>query len=221
MPSPSTSLPHPALRLSPLLGVAAFILLLFTGGGCATIRITDPPRTATEQFLITQAAQRAIDQLSAVSLRDREVFVETTTLTATNQPTQWDLFIIAELRARLLMQGVRLVEKREKAKIILELRAPGASIDRLELLVGVPSTSLGSNNPATSGVPVTTPDLIIFKSAKQMGFASVAFVAYWADTGEVVASSGPFVGRTVREDFWILGYHTRAAGNIAPTETGQ
>jgi hypothetical protein len=171
--------------------------------------------------LITQAAQRAVDQLSAISLRDREVFVETSTLTAVAQPEQWDVYMIGEVRSRLLMQGVRLVDKKEKAKIILEVRSAGASIDRLEYLVGLPASSLGSNNPETKGVPVNTPELALFKSTKQLGYASVAFIAYWADTGEVVASSGPFVGRTAREDFWILGYHARTAGNIAPTETGQ
>src|SRR2546423_5557341 len=90
----------------------AGMLVILTASvcGCATIRVTDPNRTATEEFLITQAAQRAIDQLSAVSLRDREVFVETSTLTAVPQPAQWDVYIIGEIRARLLMQGVRLVD---------------------------------------------------------------------------------------------------------------
>src|SRR5690349_8544858 len=45
-------------------------------GGCATIRTTDPPRTATEMFLMSEAATRAVDQLKNDSLRDRKVYLD-------------------------------------------------------------------------------------------------------------------------------------------------
>jgi hypothetical protein len=38
------------------------------------------------------------------------------------------------------------------------------------------------------------------------------------DTGEVIASSGPFVGKTYREDLWILGAGPRTTGNIPPAK---
>ena len=46
------------------------------------------------------------------------------------------------------------------------------------------------------------------------GYASVAFVAYLADSGELLASSGPFVGRSNREDYWLLFTGPRPTGNI-------
>ena len=36
-----------------------------TAANCAAIRVTDPPRTATEQYLLTQATVHAIEKLSA------------------------------------------------------------------------------------------------------------------------------------------------------------
>jgi hypothetical protein len=65
---------------------------------------------------------------------------------------------------------------------------------------------------------VATPELAIVKTTRQKGYASIAYIAYWADTGEVIASSGPFVGRTYREDLWIFGAGPRTTGNIAPTK---
>ena len=47
------------------------VLLASINLGCATVRVTDPARTATEQFLMTEASVRAIEQLSANALRDR------------------------------------------------------------------------------------------------------------------------------------------------------
>jgi hypothetical protein len=195
------------------LGMLLLLGLLSTG--CATIRTTDPPRTATEQFLLSGAASRAIAQLSSESLRDRRVFMDTTYLGSSQTANEY-AFLIGELRAKLLLSGIRLVPKREDAQILLELRSGGLGIDRLEFLLGLPSLYLPQ--VSASSAPVATPELAIIKSTKQRGFASVAYVAYWADTGEVVAHSGPFIGKTIREDWWIFGTGPRTVGNIPPAE---
>ena len=188
-------------------------------GSCATIRVTDPPRSATEQFLQSEATRRAVEQLSAEALRDRKIYIDTQYLISAAFPSPENLFLVAELRNRLLVAGVRLVDKREQAQVVLEVRSGGIGIDRYEYLLGIPSIYLTrdvGNNGAQ--VPLATPELAIVKNTKQKGYASCAFVAYWADTGELVASSGPFVGRTLREDWWILGFGPRTVGNVPPAE---
>lgn len=186
---------------------------------CASIRVTDPGRTATEQFLISTAATRAIDQLSATALRDRKVYVDSTYLFA-GVASNDQSFLVGELRAKLMTNGVRLVPNREDAQIILEVRSGGLSIDRTDYLLGLPALYLQNYSGISSAgnQPISTPELAIVKDTKQHGFASVAFVAYWYGTGELVASSGPFVGRTAREDFWFMGVGPRTVGNIPPTE---
>lgn len=195
------------------------IALLFTSG-CATIRVTDPPRTATEQFLLSEAARLAIDQvsaqgLSAESLRDRRVFVDSTYFT---QTAGEHAFLLGELRAKLFMSGVRLTDKREEAEIVVEVRSGGVGIDRLDFLLGIPAMYAPWISDETDDVPAAIPELAILKNTRQRGYASVAFVAYWASTGEVFASSGPLVGRTMREDWWFLGSGPNTVGNIPPTE---
>ena len=54
-----------------LLVLIVLMIAAASGVGCATIRVTDPPRTATEQFLMSTAAARAIEQLSSETIRDR------------------------------------------------------------------------------------------------------------------------------------------------------
>ena len=188
--------------------------------GCATIRVTDPPRSATEQFLMSEATRKAVEQLSAEALRDRAVYIDTSYLITSAYPTPENLYYVAELRNKLLLGGVRLMDKREKAQIVLEIRTAGIGIDRLEYLLGLPSVYLSgaTEDVAGANAPLATPELAIVKSTKQYGFASAAFVAYWADTGELVASSGPFIGKTLREDWWILGFGPRTVGDIPPTE---
>ena len=202
------------------LAALLFTLLFFAGQGCATIRITDPPRTATEQFLLTGATSEAVEQLSADPLRDRLVWVETRYLSDTREISGELSFLIGELRAKLLESGVRLVENRDQAEVVLEVRSGGLGIDRLDFLLGIPSGYIPgvSGSVGAEGVPIATPELAILKSTRQNGFASVAFVAYIAKTGELLATSGPFVGRTNREDFWIFGTGPRTVGDIPPTE---
>jgi hypothetical protein len=196
------------------------IIVAITLRGCATIRVTDPPRSATEQFLLSEATRKAVDQLSAEALRDRAVFLDTSYLISSAYPSPENLFYVAELRNKLLVGGVRLVEKRDKSQIVLEVRSGGIGIDRLEYLIGIPAiyVSGATADVAGANAPLATPELAIVKSTKQYGIASAAFVAYWSDTGELVTSSGPFVGKTLREDWWIFGFGPRTIGDIPPTE---
>jgi len=184
--------------------------------GCASIRVTDPPRSATELYLENVASQMAVDQLTLNVLRDRKVYIETWYLTASTQPADEQQYLLGELRSKLLLSGVRLVNHREDAQIIMEVRSQGVSVDRIEYLLGLPATTLGGL--FTGGTIVQAPELSILKSTKQHGFASIGYVAYWNDTGEVVASNSPVVGRTMREDFWILGLGPRTTGNIPPAQ---
>jgi hypothetical protein len=205
----------PSARLN---SASAMVLLLLLGilGGCATIRVTDPSRTADEEFLQSVATTMAVDQLSTNVLRDRKVYLVSTYLTASTQPSDEQQYLLGELRSKLLLNGVRLVDRREDAQIIMEVRSQGISNNHLEFLVGLPSSSVGGL--FTGGIAAVTPEIAIVKTTRQYGFASIAYIAYWADSGEVVASSGPFVGRTVRDDFWLLGFGPRTTGNIPPAE---
>ena len=197
--------------------------------GCASIRVTDPPRSATEQFLESQAVTKAVGQLAVDALRDRTVYVDSQFLPdATDrdrtgsllyQKNQEFLYLAAEVRAKLLGSGVRLADKREDAQIVCELRSQGVGIDRTEFLLGLPSVVL-SGATGSSNLPVATPELSIVKRTTQKGFGSVSFVAYWNKTGELVAQSGPVAGKTSRQDYWFFGIGPSTVGNIVPTEPG-
>ena len=199
--------------------------LLCTQPGCSSTRVTDPPETADQQFLESEATRLAINQISTDQLRDRKVYVDPTYLAvvhesapplAFTQTPQPYLFLLAELRAKLLLSGARLVDRKEDAEIVVEARTGGISVNHLEMLIGLASITIPTEGVAS--VPITTPELAILKSTKQYGYASVAFVAYWRDTGEIAASSGPFVGRTAREDYWVFGFGPNTVGDIPPAQ---
>ncbi len=176
--------------------------------------MTDPPRSATEQFLVSTAAAEAVSQLALEPLRGRTVFVDAQFFAASEQP-----FVIGELRSRLLMSGARLAGARNDAQIVMEVRSGGVGIDRSDQFIGVPSVVLsGTFGENAEGFPLVTPEISLLKNIDQRGIASVAYVAYWRDSGEVVAASGPYVGYTRREDWWYFGLGRGTLGNIPTTD---
>ncbi len=201
-----------------LWSAAAGLVAANLGGldGCTTLRVTDPDHTADELYLQNVASLKAVAQLSVTALRDRKVFLDSSLLTSATQPSDEQQYLIGELRAKLLLNGVRLTRSAAAAEIIMEVRSQGISVDHLEFLLGVPASSVGGI--FTGGIAAQTPELSIIRRTTQLGYSSVAYIAYWQDTGEVVAASGPFVGRTRREDYWFFGYGPRTLGNIPPAE---
>jgi hypothetical protein len=195
----------------------ALALSVLAFGGCATQRVTSPPRTATEQFLLAQAVTEAVEPLRFDMLQNRRVFMDDRFFGAPEKA-----FVLGKMRAQLFLAGAQVVAERKDAEIVLEVRSAGIGIDQYNSILGIPS--LGAPSAATSavaGVPtvgVVTPELAILKETRQISFASLAYVAYWADTGEVVASSGPTLGRAWRSDWWLFGFGPRTTGTIPPVD---
>ncbi len=182
--------------------------------GCSTVRVSDPIATATQQYLTSEAVSQAIAQLSFDSLRGRRVYVDISHLMEADKG-----FAAAEFRAAVLESGVYVQPEREQAEIVIEVRSNGIGIDRYQSLVGLPAIygpPTGSEIAGAGAITqtVVTPEIAITKNIKQIGFASLSYVAYWADSGEIVASSGPYVGKTLRQDWWFLGFGPRTVGNV-------
>ena len=177
---------------------------------------------------MSQAVEKAVSQLTVTALRDRVVFVDVQYLPNAQdrrepqdlvfQRNQEFLFLAGEVRSKLLASGVRLTDKREDAQIVLELRSEGVGIDRTDFLLGLPSVVISST--AGTELPAATPELSIVKRTTQKGFGSVAFTAYWRQTGELVTQSGPTRGKTIRQDYWFFGIGPSTVGNVIPAEPG-
>ncbi len=182
--------------------------------GCTESRLTDPPHTATELYLLSTAVENAVQPLSAEQFRGRRVYIDDQYLSEGKHH-----YLVASARAKLLEEGAAVLADRAQAEVIVELRSPGVSIDRTEFTVGIPALPVGAVAAVAGAppVPVTTPELALFKTRKQAGTAGAALVAYWADTGEVIASSGPHIGRSYREDWWLFGVRNTIS-DIPPTE---
>ena len=117
--------------IGPAVLLAAFI------AGCSTERQTDPQRTATEQLLISTAADRAAQSLALDIGPERKAFLDTTNFEGLDGK-----YAIAAIRSSLLKQGNRFVADKKDADTIIEIRSGALSIDKHEELVGIPSIDI-------------------------------------------------------------------------------
>ncbi|MGE0095275.1 MAG: DUF6655 family protein [Alphaproteobacteria bacterium] len=92
--------------------------------GCTIDRETSPERTATEQLMLSVAADRAAEQLTFGMPEGTKVFVDSTNFDAYDGK-----YAIAKIRSRVLETGANLVNEKEKAGAILEIRSGTLSTD--------------------------------------------------------------------------------------------
>ena len=198
----------------------ACLAVMLLAAGCANMRVTNPTRTATEQFLLSHAASEAIDTLSFAALFGRRVYVDSSHFAPAEKE-----FVLSAFRARMFASGVQLSDDPCDAEIIVEIRSRGVGIDRYESLIGIPAIAAPAGAGALAGgaegavaSALITPELAITKTIKQYAYASIAYVAYWKDTGQIVSGEGPSPGKAFREDWWFLGMGPKTIGNIITTQ---
>src|SRR5690606_18177092 len=130
-----------------------------------------------------EAAQRAVTKLSVAALRGRLLYVDSKYFAGSESD-----FVIGQIRSHLVQNGARLTENRAEAEVVVEVRSGGVGIDRYGYLLGLPPILVPEQASGAGGLPAATPliapELAIIKNIRQYGVASVAFIAYWQDTGE-------------------------------------
>ncbi|HEX4412122.1 MAG TPA: DUF6655 family protein [Lacipirellulaceae bacterium] len=168
--------------------------------GCGTTRSTDTTRTATEQLLISDAIDRAVQSMNLKPLAGQTVFVDDTKVSDVVDKN----YYISTLRQQLLASGCDLRDKREDADFIVEARAGAIGTDRNDLLFGVPATNV-PQIPLVQPVPAAIPEIPIAKRKDQRGVAKIAVFAYHRATGTPVWQSGIVCQESSSNDVWIFG----------------
>jgi len=164
-------------------------LLLFPLTGCVSYRVTNPPRTATEQLLISSAADRAADQLHVMLPRGTRIFVDAHNFTAANGDDA--KYAAAAIEDRFLLQGLAIMPDPKQADVIVALRSGALSINAHKILIGIPALPLPI---PFSGTVVQTPEVAFFSWDSQKGIAKFAATSYGARDGSLRSSTGSVIG---------------------------
>jgi len=174
-----------------------FVVALFIAAiaGCTSIHNTEPSRTATEQLLISTAADRAIEQLQfPTSAGDRMFLVD-------SRFESYDKgYVLSAITHRLLAQGGRLVAEAADADVTVEIRSGALSTIHEKFLLGIPELQI----PVPPLGSFTLPELALFKRDHQEGIAKFAMHVTRRKDGLLVAGSGPVYGNSELTNWAIL-----------------
>jgi hypothetical protein len=196
-------------RLSILSAATVFVGAAILLSGCGTTRSTDTTRTATEQLLVSDAIDRAVQTMNFKALSGQTVFLDDTKLTDTVDKN----YYISTLRQQLLASGCELRDKRDDADFVVEARAGAIGTDRNDLLFGIPATNV-PQIPLVQPVPAAIPEIPIAKRKDQRGVAKIAVFAYHRATGTPVWQSGLICQESSSNDVWIFGAGPFQRGTI-------
>ena len=194
--------------------IAVFCSLFFAAG-CGTA----VQRNGTEQLLLSDSVDRAIDQLDLSPLAGRKIFLDTEymrTFKGTNVYINSD-YIISALRQKMTTTGCLIQATRTEADYILEARVGALGTDTMEVTYGIPSSNgLGTAATALGGAPAVPaiPEISIGKRNGVKGISKIAVFAYHRESSVPVWQSGSAIHRSDARDSWFLGIGPLTRGSV-------
>jgi len=198
---------HALLRLLPC--VAAGLLLT----ACTTERSSVPSRTATEQLLISTAADRAAADLSLSIPKGTRVFIDRQYFQGYD-----DGYALNAIRNQFLRQGLDVVDDRSHADAIVNVASGALSTDEKSLLIGIPALQVPALPVGTS---VSVPEIALFKTAQDKGVAKFIATGYDAKSGKLIATSDPQYGFSHQTNHTILLFFSWESGDLVPPNVDQ
>lgn len=167
----------------------AFISALAMLAGCTTYRESYPVRTATEQLLISEAAESAAQQLKIRIPVGKKCFLDVTNFEGVDAR-----YAISAIKQSLLQQGIAIVDERAESDVVIEIRSGALSIDSKTLKIiipGLPLDRLTGFNPLPANYDT-------IQSKTDTGIAKFSAFAYDRHTGLLLAIADTVIGRSVK-----------------------
>ena len=180
---------------------------------CTTERSSVPQRTATEQLLISTAADRAASDLSLSIPKGTTVYIDRQYFQGYD-----DGYALNAIRTQFLRQGLNLVDDRTKAEAIVTVSSGALSTDEKSLLIGIPALQVPALPVGTS---VSVPEIALFKTAQDKGVAKFVATGYDAKTGKLIATSDPQYGFSHQTNHTILLFFSWETGDLVPPSVDQ
>jgi hypothetical protein len=172
-----------------------FVVIALFASGCASSLVTNPPRSATEQLLLSSAADRAMSSVNLDMFAGRTVYLDDTYFDSYDSK-----YAEGEIRDALFRAGALLMDKESNADIIIEARSGALAIDNDTILFGIPNMSV----PIPLSVPIEIPEIAFYKTQTQHSYAKFALLAYANQSRAHIYSSGPLDGKAYHDYHKIL-----------------
>lgn len=194
--------------------IKAFCLSVALAGllsACSTTQeITKSSRSATEQLLITEAVMRSLPKQRDLPFpipRGSAVKLEVTGLTADKD------IVKGTVAGWLGLHGYIVRDENVSHRINIMVDSLGTELA---------STFFGIPPIRATLIPIALPELALYKSENQSGYARFHFDIFESPSGQFLASSSPFITRTFYNAYTVLLLFTfNKTDLVTPPEAGK
>lgn len=169
--------------------------------GCASTKTSNTARTATEQLLISNAVDQALDKIDFRAFSGHTVFLDDRYVDCIDKQ-----YVISSVRHRILHQGAVLVGKPEDAEVLVEMRTGVVGTDIADSFLGIPEVTLPGM--------LTLPEVRVLTRQVQTGTAKLGIVAVDAKTKEVLGEGGMTLARSDTNSWFVAGIGPFKSGSI-------
>ncbi len=186
---------------------------VFQFSGCGTTT----KRAGTEQLLISDAVDKAVDRIDFSPLKGVKVYLDSRYISSLRTNLFIDSnYVTSALRQQLTASGALIQDDRNNATLIVEPRVGALGADGHDVTYGIPqSGSLSSAVSAVSGssIPVI-PEISLGRTDAQSGFAKLVVFAYDRESREPVWQSGLAKAESTSSSTWVMGAGPFQRGTI-------
>jgi hypothetical protein len=173
-------------------------LLLFTAlllPGCTTNKTTTTTRSATEQLLLSTAADHALQKVGLEIFAGKKVFLDATYFDSYDSK-----YVLGTIRDAISRAGARLESNLTNSDVIIEARSGALAINDSSSMFGIPALTV----PVPLAGSLQTPELAFYKVEKQRSVAKIALLAFVRQSQAHVYSSGPLDGKSYDKRYKIF-----------------
>jgi hypothetical protein len=176
-------------------------VLLLSSLGCASSSTSNTARTSTEQLLVANAVDQALDKVNFASFGGHRVFLQDKYLDCVDKN-----YVLASTRHRLFTSGAAIVDAADKADVVLEIRSGVVGTSTSGSFIGTPEIALPGM--------LTIPEIHLTERKRQEATVKLGLVAFDPKTNELLGEGGISLARSNDNNWFVAGIGPYKNGSI-------
>ena len=172
---------------------------LFFLVGCSTRTVSNSPRTAIEQMLLSTAVDAALEKFELPEVAGKKVYIDFSNLAGNDAG-----YMNVAVRGRFAELGATLTNSADEADLVAEVASGSLGTEYKSFIIGIPSIPV-------PGAGVPTPEAAIYRKVEQTGI--MKFLIFVHAKGEFV-SLDQYYARSDREESFFLWHRSQQKDNI-------
>lgn len=174
-------------------------VLMVILGGCSTRTVSNSPRTAIEQMLLSTAVDAALEKFELPEAKGKKVYIDVTNLSGPDSA-----YMKVAVRGRFAEIGAILTNTADDADLTAEVACGCLGTEYKSFILGLPSIPV-------PGSVVPMPEAAILKNIEQTGI--MKFLIFVHARGKFVALD-QYYAKSDREESFFLWFRSQRKDNI-------